>query len=78
MQTIGRYMVVGGIIITLIGGMLMLFGRLPILSNLGKLPGDIRIENGRFSFFFPVVSSILISIILTIIINIVLRFINRQ
>lgn len=39
------------------------------LSWFGKLPGDIRIENERGSFYFPITSMIIFSIILTIIIN---------
>ncbi|NLP41239.1 MAG: DUF2905 domain-containing protein [Veillonellaceae bacterium] len=38
--------------------------------NLGRLPGDIRIEGENFGFYFPIVSSIVISIILTIILSI--------
>jgi hypothetical protein len=37
---------------------------------LGKLPGDISIKTKNMSFYFPIVSSIIISLILTIILNI--------
>ncbi|MFC4769680.1 DUF2905 domain-containing protein [Effusibacillus consociatus] len=37
------------------------------LGQLGKLPGDIVIKKDNFSFYFPIVTSILISVVLTLI-----------
>ena len=76
-QSIGRVMVIGGIAVAVIGGLLMLLGQFPFFSNLGRLPGDIRIEGQGFSCFIPIVSMILLSVILTIVINIIVRLINR-
>ena len=47
----------------------------PWLSKLGlgRLPGDIAIEKGAFSFYFPITTMIIISVILTVII----RFFGR-
>jgi hypothetical protein len=59
------------------GGLLMLLGRIPLFSQLGRLPGDIRIEGQGFSCFVPIVSMILLSVVLTIVVNIVIRLINR-
>jgi hypothetical protein len=75
MDTIGRFLMIGGIVLFVVGGLVFLatkFG-LPI----GRLPGDIRIERDGFSFYFPLGSSILISIVLTIVINVVLRLIKK-
>lgn len=77
LQSIGRVMVVVGIGIALFGGLLLILSRLPFFSNLGNLPGDIRIQGQGFSCFVPVVSMILISVILTIVLNIIIRIINR-
>jgi len=77
LQSIGRVMVVIGIGIALLGGLLLVLSRLPFFSNLGSLPGDLRIEGQGFSCFVPVVSMILISIILTVVLNIIIRIINR-
>lgn len=74
MQNIGRVLLIVGILIAIIGGVLMLLGRLPFL---GRLPGDIRIEGQGFSCFVPIVSMILLSVILTVIVNIIIRLINR-
>jgi hypothetical protein len=77
MQTVGRWLVIGGIVLAVLGGLLMLLGRIPLFSQLGRLPGDIRIEGQGFSCFVPIVSMILLSVILTIVVNIVIRLINR-
>ena len=38
---------------------------------LGRLPGDIRIEGENGSFYFPIVTSILVSVVLTIVANVI-------
>jgi len=40
----------------------------PVLSRigLGRLPGDIMIQRGGTSFYFPIVTCILISIVLSV------------
>jgi hypothetical protein len=76
-QTIGRALLIVGIVIAILGGLLLVFGQSSVLSKLGNLPGDIRIEGQGFTCLFPVVSMILISIILTVVLNIVIRLINR-
>ncbi len=43
------------------------------ITGLPKLPGDIFIKKGNFTFYFPWVTSIIISIILTIIVNLFMK-----
>jgi hypothetical protein len=76
-QSIGRLLLVIGIGIAILGAVFLFLGRLPIFSNLGRLPGDIRIETGSMTCFVPIVSMILVSVILTIIVNVIIRLINR-
>lgn len=76
-QTIGRTLLVIGVGLAVIGGALMLLGRLPFFQSLGSLPGDLRIEGQGFTCFVPIVSMLLISVVLTIILNIIIRLINR-
>jgi len=76
MENIGRYLMIGGIILFAIGGLVFLASKFGI--PLGRLPGDIRIERENFTFYFPLASSILISVVLTIIINFVSRLMNKQ
>jgi hypothetical protein len=45
--------------------------------QLGRLPGDIRIQTAGFTCVFPLVTSILLSILLTVILNVFIRFLNR-
>ena len=77
MHPTGKLMLYGNLLIT-IGILLVLLGLTinyaPSLINwLGKLPGDLRIEDDNKSLFIPITSSIVISIILTIIANLLLR-----
>jgi hypothetical protein len=75
METIARYLMFAGIALFLIGGGMYLAAKFGI--PLGRLPGDIRIESGNGSFYFPVTSSILVSVILTILLKILSRFFNK-
>lgn len=63
MQDLGKSLVVIGLLIALIGVVLLLAGRVPWL---GRLPGDIYIQRGNWSFYFPVVTSIVVSVLLTL------------
>ena len=75
MENIGRFLMLGGIILFIVGGLVFLAAKFGI--PFGRLPGDIRIERENFSFHFPLVSSIVISILLTIILNVVLRILKK-
>jgi hypothetical protein len=70
-ENFGRYLVIGGVILILVGGGVYLAGKFGL--PLGRLPGDIRIEGPNGSFYFPVVTSIILSIVLTIILNLIIR-----
>ena len=73
--TIGKWLMIGGAGLFVLG--LIVWGLSRAGVPFGSLPGDIRIESGNFTFYFPLVSSIIISVVLTILLNIILRFINR-
>ena len=75
METIARYLMLGGIIIFLIGGGIYLASKFGI--PLGRLPGDIRIEGENGSFYFPITSSILVSIILSVLLNLISRLLKK-
>lgn len=72
MENLARLLVIGGIVLILVGGGVYLAAKFGI--PLGRLPGDIRIEGKNGSFYFPIVSSIVVSILLTIILNLIARF----
>ena len=60
----GKFLVIIGTTIVIIG-LVLLWG--PKIPFLGKLPGDIYIRKGNISFYFPLATCILISVILTLI-----------
>jgi hypothetical protein len=61
---LGRSLVVIGIVVAVVGVLLMLAGRVPWL---GRLPGDIYLQRGNWSFYFPLMTSIVISVLLTVV-----------
>jgi hypothetical protein len=63
----GRTLVVIGLIVAGIGALMML--GLP----LGRLPGDIVISRGRGTFYFPIVTCIVVSVVLTVILSLFKR-----
>jgi uncharacterized membrane protein HdeD (DUF308 family) len=65
----GKILVVIGII-SIIVGLIFMFGS---KIGIGRLPGDIFVKKDNITFYFPVVTSIIISIILTILLNIFFR-----
>jgi len=71
LEAIAKILIGIGLFIVLAG--IMLYG----LSRLGaygiKIPGDVYIKKGNFSFYFPVVSCLIISLLLTLIINLIGR-----
>ena len=74
MANVGRMLVLLGVVLTVVGGMLWLGdtvgGKVPFL---GRLPGDIHVERGNWSFYFPLTTSILLSIVLTLILSLLSR-----
>ncbi len=70
-----------GKLLLVIGGLIVFIGLLLIFNQqipfFGKLPGDIFVKKDNFSFFFPIVTFLIISVVLTIIINLVLYFLKK-
>ncbi|MDP4156088.1 MAG: DUF2905 domain-containing protein [Bacillota bacterium] len=58
----------------IIGAIIFIIGFLMPFLHLGKLPGDILIKKGNTTFYFPVVTCIVISIILSVIFHFIGRF----
>jgi len=63
MESLARMLIVFGVVLALLGGLLLLAGKIPFL---GRLPGDIIIRREHWSFYFPLTTSILLSILLTL------------
>ncbi len=62
-EYLGRLFLLIGLVMSVIGGMLLLAGKIPWL---GRLPGDIMLQRKNFTFYFPLATSILVSILLTV------------
>ncbi|MDX1984204.1 MAG: DUF2905 domain-containing protein [Bryobacteraceae bacterium] len=65
MAGIGRSLIVAGLIIMVIGALLTLGDRLPF--RIGRLPGDIVWRGKNSTFYFPLMTSILLSLLLTLV-----------
>ena len=68
-----------GRILVFVGGLLLVVGLIFILAGkanlpIGRLPGDIVYRGKNTTFYFPLMTSILLSVILSL----VLYFVNRM
>jgi DUF2905 family protein len=65
-QDAGRLLLVFGVLLAVIGGALMLFGR-------WHLPGDFTFRSGGVTVYIPIATSIVLSIVLTVVLNLLFR-----
>ena len=70
----GKWLVLMGAGLLILGGLIWLIGKVPFLGN---LPGDIRIQRENVSCYFPLATMIILSLVLTVILNIVLRLLRK-
>ncbi len=66
MGDVGRILVVFGVLLVVIGGAFMLFGRF-------HLPGDLTFRTGGTTVYIPLATSVILSIVATIVLNLVFR-----
>jgi Protein of unknown function (DUF2905) len=71
-QQLGRTLLILGAVFIAVGALLYFGGKLPF--RLGHLPGDIVHRGQRGTFYFPLVSCIVISVLLTLILWIINQF----
>jgi hypothetical protein len=64
MRELGKLLIVCGVAAAVAGSFLLLSGKLPL--QLGRLPGDIVYKGSNSSFYFPVVTCILLSVVLSL------------
>jgi hypothetical protein len=57
----GRALMIAGGLLFLAGFLITLAGR----AGLGRLPGDVVVQRGNATFYFPIVTSILLSLLLS-------------
>ena len=64
---LGKLLILFGIVLVVIGLLLTLGSALPgVFGWIGRLPGDIRIEGVRGTFYFPLMTCLLISVVLSL------------
>ena len=64
MPEIGRTLIFLGIVIIALGVLFIFGGKIPWL---GHLPGDLHLHRGRFSFYFPMTTCIVISVLISLV-----------
>ena len=71
---LGKLLIGFGALLILVGLVFSLAGSLPgKIPWIGRLPGDIHIQRGNWSFYFPLTTSILVSIFLTLLFSFLSR-----
>jgi hypothetical protein len=74
MAGIGRLLILLGVVFLVVGGVLLVAGKIPFL---GRLPGDIHVKRENFEFHFPLATSLLLSLLLTGILWLIARLWRR-
>ncbi|HEY2989989.1 MAG TPA: DUF2905 domain-containing protein [Candidatus Binatia bacterium] len=64
MGAFGKTLIIFGIVLVVLGVLFSLGSKIPWL---GRLPGDIYIHRGNFTFYFPLATCILLSLIITLV-----------
>jgi len=63
LQDLGKYLIIIGLALVVLGAVLSVGGRIPWL---GRLPGDIIVKRESFTFYFPVTTCIIVSLVLSL------------
>lgn len=61
-------------LLMIVGAVLFIIGFLMQFIHIGKLPGDIVIKKGNATFYFPIMTSIILSIVLSLIFYFIGKF----
>ena len=67
---LGRLLLYMGLGLALLGGLVVLLGR---VVDLGNLPGDLLYEGDNVQVYVPIATMIVLSVVLTLLLNLVLR-----
>lgn len=71
MHELGRGLLVLGLILAVVGALLLFAHKVPFL---GKLPGDILIKRGNFTFYAPLATGIILSLLVSLILYLLGKF----
>jgi hypothetical protein len=70
MAQLAKMLIMAGLGIAALGLVLWGFSTIP---GIGRLPGDIYFRRGNFTFYFPLMTSIILSVVLTIVLSLLRR-----
>jgi len=70
---LGKWIVVAGVILVIVGLAFMVSPKIPWL---GRLPGDLMWEKGPVTVYVPLATMLLISIVATALVNIIARWLR--
>ena len=74
MESAGRWMLIVGGILILMGAIFILAQKVPFLGN---LPGDIRYESNGTTVYIPLSTCLLLSVLLSVLLNVLLRVLGK-
>lgn len=63
---LAKFLISLGLVFVGVGILVGIVGKIP---GFGRLPGDIDIRKGDFTFYFPLATSLVVSLILTLVLN---------
>lgn len=69
LMSVGAVLLVAGVIVRFLPG---------AFSWFGHLPGDIRVEGERTSFFAPITSMLIVSVVASVLVNLVTRLFRGE
>ena len=70
---LGKILILFGFLLVILGFFVSFFEKIPYL---GKLPGDIYVKKGNFTFYFPLTSCLVISVILSLVFYLISKFLK--
>ena len=73
MAPLGKALAACGLILVLLGLALWGASLLPVLGRLGRLPGDIYVRRGNFTFYFPIATAVVVSVVLSLLLALMRR-----
>jgi len=63
---LGKMFLLTGLLLVVVGLLLLFADRIPFI---GRLPGDICLHKGNFTFYFPIVTCLILSILITLVLS---------
>ena len=71
MVNVPKLLITVGVLFIILGLLWQVGGK---FFSIGKLPGDIFVKKGNTTFYFPIVTSIVLSIVISLILYVIGRF----